>query len=52
MEQLLSFLSNLMIFTGGLVVVVFWVVIIIVVSVEVYDAIFDKGESDAEDTLR
>lgn len=44
MEHLLNFLSNLMIFTGGLVVVLFWIVVIVLVSVEIYDRVSPKKE--------
>lgn len=49
MEQLLNFLTDLMILTGGLVVVVFWIVVIVLVSVEIYDRIVEssKEEDDA-----
>lgn len=47
MEQLLDFLSMLMILTGGLVVVVFWIVVIIAASVEIYDAVIgDKKKEE------
>jgi len=49
MEHLLNFLTDLMILTGGLVVVMFWIVVIVAVSVEIYDAIFDKSSKEDDD---
>lgn len=47
MEQLLSFLSDLILFTAGLVVAGIWIVAIILASVEIYDRVI--GEKDQED---
>lgn len=47
METILDFFSDLILFTGGLVVALLWAAIFIVVSVEIWDAIF--GDPTAED---
>lgn len=44
MDHVLAFLSDLMIFTGGILVVLLWLVVIVLVSVEVYDRLFPKKE--------
>jgi len=49
MEQLLNFLSNLMILTGGLVAVLFWIVVIIAVSVELYDRVIGDKKKENRD---
>lgn len=49
MEQLLSFLSNLILFTAGLVVVVLWLVVFMVIAIEVHDAIFGEPEKKEEE---
>ena len=48
MEQILSFLSDLILLTAGLVVAGLWIVIIIFVAVEVYDLIFEKKQDEEE----
>ena len=42
MEQLLSFLSDLILFTFGLVVVVLWIVVFAVIAIEVWDHLFEN----------
>lgn len=41
METLLNFLSDLILFTAGLAVVVFWLIIILVVIDEIIDLFVD-----------
>lgn len=49
MEQLLEFFSNLLLFTGGLVVAVLWIVLIMIISIEVWDMIFEKDQPEEEE---
>ena len=49
MDSLLEFFSNLILFTAGLAVVVFWVVIIIVVVIEIHDGIKDITSKSTEE---
>lgn len=49
MEALLSFFSDLILFTGGVVVSLLWLALFVVGAIEVWDLIFDKGESTALD---
>lgn len=48
-EALLDFFSDLILFSAGLVVVVFWIVIIMVVAIETWDAIFEKDQPKEEE---
>ena len=49
MEPLLSFLSNLILFTAGLVVVIFWIIALVIIAIEIWDLISGrwKGNDDA-----
>jgi hypothetical protein len=51
MDQVLAFLSDLIIFTFGLVVLIFWIVLFAIIAIEVWDLIFekDKEETDVQD---
>lgn len=49
MEHLLSFLSDLILFTAGLVVACVWIVVIILVSVEVYDLVIGDRRKEEDD---
>lgn len=51
MEQVLSFMSDLILFTFGLIVATFWVIIFGVIAIEIWDLIFEK-EADDEETVR
>jgi len=49
MEAILSFFSDLILFTAGIGVALFWIALIIAISVEVHDLIFgDPGEKKEE----
>jgi hypothetical protein len=50
METVLNFFADLMIFTGGLVVLAFWVVLVVVVGIEIWDSFHEKAD-DEEDLL-
>lgn len=50
MEGILSFFSDLLVFTGGLVALVFWLVVIILLAVEFYDWV--TGADKKKDEVR
>lgn len=49
MEALLSFFSDLILFTAGLAVVVLWVLIILAVAIEIYDSFKEEKITEEED---
>jgi hypothetical protein len=49
MDGLLAFFHDIMLFTGGLVTVLFWAFVIFAVVVEIYDTITGKGKTEEED---
>lgn len=49
METLLNFFSDLILFTAGLGVVVFWMVILMVIAIEIVDLFKDNNESKVEE---
>lgn len=48
LDRLLSFFSDLILFTAGLAVIVFWLVLIVLIGIEIWDAIFEKDGSEPE----
>lgn len=48
MDAILGFMSDLILFTAGLLVCFLWLVIICVILIETWDAIFESDE-DEED---
>lgn len=49
-DAILSFMSDMILFTAGLAVFVFWLAIFMAIAIEVHDLIFgepNKEESDA-----
>jgi len=46
-EAILNFFSDLILFTAGVAVLLFWVAIFMVIAIEVHDLIF--GEPEKED---
>lgn len=48
MEAILAFFSDLILFTAGLVVALFWVIIFMVIAVEVYDLIFNRDQDEEQ----
>lgn len=48
-EAILAFFSDLILFTAGVGVVIFWLAIFMVIAIEVHDLIFGEGEK--EDSL-
>lgn len=50
MDILLHFFANLILFTAGLLVVVFWIIAIIVAAVEGHDIYLEYYKSDQEDS--
>lgn len=51
MESFLSFLSDLILFTAGIAVLIFWIIVLFGVAVEIYDFFTKKEEEDAEEPL-
>lgn len=52
METILSFFSDLILFTFGLVVVLFWIAIVLVVADEIIDGVLsfvNKKEEDEDE---
>jgi hypothetical protein len=49
MEAILSFFSNLILFTAGLVVIALWLVVIAVVAIELWDLITGNDGTKEED---
>jgi hypothetical protein len=43
MDGLLSFFSDLLLFTGGLAVLIFWILVIGAICIEVVDLVTGKG---------
>lgn len=53
MDLILSFFSDLILFTFGLAVLIFWIGIVVVVAIEIWDAFHENEEdADAEADLR
>lgn len=50
MEFVLKFLSDLILFTGGLFVVGFWLIILIVIMDEIIDAVVSWRNPDRDDS--
>lgn len=50
--DILGFFSDLILFTAGLAVAIFWLVILVAVAIEVYDLITGKDDDDDEADLR
>lgn len=48
MEMLLSFFSDLILFTAGLAVVIIWIILFILIGIEMYDA-FTEEEPEEEE---
>lgn len=48
MDKILSFFSDLILFTAGLVVVIFWIAIFIAIGIEIWDS-FHATNEDEED---
>jgi hypothetical protein len=46
MEWVLQAFSNLILFTFGLAVLIFWIIIILVVIDEIIDLIFNRSKED------
>lgn len=44
MEGLLSFFSDMILFTAGLAVATFWLVIFIAIAIEIYDIVNNKED--------
>lgn len=49
MEGLLSFFSDLILFTAGLLVIVMWLAVLIGIAVEIYDSFKEKDKNDIDD---
>ena len=46
MERILPFFSDLILFTFGLLVLIFWLVIIVLVVIEIHDLIVSRGKEE------
>lgn len=46
MDTFLGFLSDLILLTAGVFVMIFWVVILVAIAVEIYDGITGKGKEE------
>ena len=46
MERILPFFSDLILFTAGLLVLLFWLVIIVLVVIEIHDIIVSRGKEE------
>lgn len=51
METLLSFFSNLILFTAGLAVAIFWIIILIIVVDEIIDLFIEARNKNKEEDL-
>jgi hypothetical protein len=51
MDTILSFFSHLILFTAGLVVIVFWLALFAIVAIEAHDFIFGEPSSPSEDDV-
>lgn len=49
MELAMSFFSDLILFTAGLVVVLLWITIFIVIGIEIYDGFKESDKDEEED---
>lgn len=49
MEGFLSFLSDLILFTAGIAVLLFWLVLLVGIAIETYDFITKKDDTDEEE---
>lgn len=49
MEALLSFFSDLILFTAGIIVVILWLIIIGGMAIETYDLFRGRGKSTPEE---
>jgi len=45
-ETILSFFSDLVLFTAGLVVFTIWIVIFVAIAIEIHDAFTESNETD------
>jgi hypothetical protein len=48
MDKILSFFSDLILVTAGLVVLILWIALFIAIGIEIWDA-FHNNENEAED---
>lgn len=42
METILEFFSNLILFTAGLGVLIFWIILLVLIGIEIYDAFTEE----------
>jgi hypothetical protein len=49
METVLNFFADLMLITGGIVVLAFWIVLFVLIGIEIWDAFHEKPEEEEED---
>ena len=49
MQHLLSFFSDLILFSAGLAVLVFWIVAFAVIAIESYDFFVGKSDDEPDD---
>jgi len=47
-DELLSFFSDLILFTAGLVVVILWIALFIAIGIEIHDAIIEHRSKEKD----
>lgn len=49
LNHILSFFSDLILITGGIVVCLIWIALFIALGIEIWDAFHDNNEEDEEE---
>lgn len=49
METVLNFFADLMLFTGGLMVIAFWIVLFVIIGIEIWDAFHEKPITEEDE---